>query len=77
VEQLLLPKPYRKIVCKLAHAVPLAGRLERDKTADRITWRFYWPTLFRDVAEYCHWCPDARELTEETNIECLLSPCPL
>ena len=37
VEQLLLPKSYRKIVCKLAHAVPLAGHLGRDKTADRIT----------------------------------------
>ena len=60
VKQLLLPKSYRKIVCKLAHAVPLAGHLGRDKTADRITRRFYWLMLFCDVADYCHKYPEGQ-----------------
>ena len=67
VEQLLLPMPYCKIVCKLAHTVPLAGHLGKDKTADRITRQFYWPTLFHDVAGV----QSARKLPEEINIECL------
>jgi len=37
----------------LANAIPLAGRLGRDKTVKRITKYFYWPSVFRDVADYC------------------------
>lgn len=33
--------------------VPLAGHLGRDKITRRILERFYWPTVHRDVAEYC------------------------
>ena len=32
VEQLLLPKFYHEVVCKLAHSVPMAGNLGRDKS---------------------------------------------
>ena len=53
VEQLLLPKQYHQIVCKLAHSIPIAGHLGRDKTNSRITQRFYWPTVHRDVADSC------------------------
>jgi len=77
VKQLLLPKLYHKIMCKLAHAVPLVRHLGRDKTADRITPRFYWLTLFHDVVSIVAGTQIARELPVETNIECFLSPCPL
>ena len=77
MEQLLLPKPYRKIVCKVAHSVPLAGHLGRDKTADRITRRFYWPTLFRDVAEYCHRCPECQRTTRGNQRRVPLVPLPI
>ena len=36
-------------VIKLAHDIPLAGYLGREKTALRILRRIYWPTLFQDV----------------------------
>ena len=35
VEQLLLPKQYHQIVCKLAHTIPIAGYLGRDKTLSK------------------------------------------
>ena len=40
VEQLLLPKQYYQVICKLAHTISLAGHLGRDKTVKRITRHF-------------------------------------
>ena len=34
----------------------MAGHMGKDKTARRILQRFYWPTVFKDVAEYCCSC---------------------
>ena len=63
VEQLLLPKPYHQVVCKLAHSIPIAGHLGRDKTISRTTHQFYWPTVFRDVDEYCQRCPECQRMS--------------
>ncbi|KAL5505979.1 hypothetical protein EMCRGX_G007532 [Ephydatia muelleri] len=57
VEQLVLPKRCRGTVLKLAHDVPLGGHLGKEKTGCRLLRRFYWPTLFKDVAEFCRGCP--------------------
>ena len=51
VEQSVLPKRCRDIVLKLAHDVPLASHLGKEKTGRRLLRRFYWPTLFKDVAQ--------------------------
>ncbi|XP_064398193.1 uncharacterized protein LOC135344837 [Halichondria panicea] len=59
VEQLVLPLKYRPEVLKLAHKTPFAGHLGRDKTVNRISQRFYWPTMFADmrrVVKTCHEC---------------------
>ena len=56
VEQLVLPQKCRETVMKLAHSIPLAGHLGKNKTTNRVLQRFYWPTLFRDIAEYCRSC---------------------
>ena len=52
----MLPQKCRAKVLELAHQIPLAGHLGRDKTADRLLYRFYWPTLYKDVGEYCRQC---------------------
>ena len=49
LEQLVVPKQLRKPILELAHQIPLAGHLGKEKTAKRILQRFYWPTVFRDV----------------------------
>ena len=35
-EQIVLPRKYRKQVIRLAHNIPFAGHLGREKTAQRI-----------------------------------------
>ena len=60
VEQLVLPQACQPTVLALAHTIPLAGHLGRDKTARRVLQRFYWPTLFCDVADYCKHCADCQ-----------------
>ena len=56
MEQLVLPRTCRQTVLNLAHTIPLAGHLGRDKTTKRVLQRFYWPILYRDVAEYYRSC---------------------
>ena len=57
VEQFVLPKRCRGTVLKLTHDVPLASHLGREKTGCRLLRRFYWPMLFKDMAEFCRGCP--------------------
>ena len=65
IEQLILPTPCRKAVLSLAHSIersiPPAGHMGKNKTALRILQRFYWPSVFRDVAEYCKSCPGCQK----------------
>ena len=77
VEQLLLPKPYREVVCKLAHSVPMAGHLGRDKTISRVTQRFYWPTVFQDVADFCRSCPECQRTAKGNQLKVPLVPLPV
>ena len=77
IEQLILPKHCHGIVCKLAHTIPLAGYLGRDKTIKRITKHFYWPSVFHDVAEYCRRCPKCQRTTKGSQSEVPLIPLPV
>jgi len=61
VEQLVLPQKCRPTVLQLAHDIPLAGHMGKDKTAQRVLQCFYWPTLFRNVANYCRACPECQK----------------
>ena len=38
---------------QLAYTIPLTGHLDKDKTAQRILHWFYWPLIYKDIAEYC------------------------
>ena len=58
---LVLPQQCRNTILKLAHSVPLAGHLGRDKTARRLQQHFYWPTMYKDVADYCKSCPTCQK----------------
>ena len=77
VEQLVLPEQFHAIVCKLAHTIPLAGHLGRDKTAKKISKRFFWPTLFRDVADYCRRCPECQCTAKGSQRRVPLIPLPM
>ena len=64
VEQLVLPRHCREEVLKLAHSVPLAGHMGKEKTARRILQRFYWLTLYQDVAKYSKGCLTCQKSTQ-------------
>ena len=55
-EQLVLPQECHSIVLRLAHGVPMAGHLGVTKTKDHVLRRYYWPGIFKDIADYCRTC---------------------
>ena len=61
VEQSVLPRQCRRAVLQLAHTTPLSGHLGKKKTAAPIMRRSYWPTLFRDVVDYCRSCTQCQK----------------
>ena len=75
-EQVVLPKRYHQQVIGLAHDVPFAGHLGREKTAQRILRRFYWTTLFQDVKQYCRTCEEC-QLHGGRKVKALMTPLPV
>ena len=61
VEQLVLPRACRQDVLRIAHSVPLAGHLGRDKTTQCLLSTFYWPTLHKDTADFCRRCKECQK----------------
>ena len=56
VHQIVVPKVYHNEGTSIAHDRPMAGHLGVKKTNDRILRHFWWPTLRKDVSEYCKSC---------------------
>ena len=77
VEQLLLPTQCHKAVLQLAHEVPLAAHLGKNKTAKRILSHFYWPTLYRDVEEFCKCCRICQKASRLKGSKAPLIPLPI
>ena len=63
----------RKEVQKLAHAVPRGGHLGR-KTFNRIAVRFYWLTMYQDVADFCHTCDTCQRFRHHRTPACPYCP---
>ena len=55
-DQLVLPQQCRQLVLNIAHDLPTAGHLGTNKTRGRILKCYYWPGVFRQVADYCKTC---------------------
>ena len=77
IEQLIVPKQHREAVLRLAHEIPLAGHLGKKKTVERILQRFYWPTLYWDVAEWCRTCEQCQKHSAVKNLRAPLVPLPV
>ena len=56
VHQIVVPKVYHSHVISIAHDSAMAGHLGVRKTHDKILRHFWWPTLRKDVSEYCKSC---------------------
>ena len=77
IEQLVIPVKYRKTILDLAHQIPMAGHMGKDKTARRILQRFYWPTVFKDVAEYYRSCETCQKSSRKKPRHAPLVPLPI
>eukprot|EP00731_Ephydatia_muelleri_P021055 Em0013g782a len=76
-EQLVLPVQCRGMVMELAHSIPLAGHLGKHKTTDRVQQRFFWPTLRKDVADYCRRCEACQKTSRVKPRHAPLIPLPI
>lgn len=56
VHQIVVPQVYRSEVLQIAHDHQMAGHLGIAKTQDKILRNFWWPSLKKDVSEYCKTC---------------------
>ena len=76
-EQLVLPKQCQSAALLLVHDVPAAGHLGINKTRTRILHRFYWPRVFKDVADHCRQCEVRQKSTgrrDQIRAEMILMP---
>ena len=62
---------------QLAHEVPIAGHLGKHKTAKRILRRFYWPTLYKDVEDFCRSCQVCQKFSKQKVVKAPLIPLPV
>jgi hypothetical protein len=77
IEQLVLPRSCRPMVLQLAHAIPLAGHLGKRKTTQRILRRFFWPGMYKDIADFCRSCEDCQKNTSSRGPKARLVPMPV
>ena len=77
VDQLVLPYKLRPNVLQLAHDIPMAGHLGRNKTMDRITRIFYWPGMYGDVRNHCQTCAECQKSVSRRVKKAPLVPLPI
>ena len=77
VDQLILPMKLRRVVLQTVHSISLEGHLGRRKMAARIIQRFYWPTLFRDIADFCRSCDRCQKVGHTRTLRAPMIPLPI
>ena len=56
IYQIVIPLLYCKEIISMAHDTPMFGHLGINKTYHKILTHFYWPSLKKDVFQYCRIC---------------------
>ena len=77
VDQLVLPKECRKLILYTAHTISSAGHLGKKKTVERILRRFYWPTIYRDTADFCRSCEICQKTSHRKSPKAPMIPLPV
>ena len=60
--QIVVPTMLRPQLLQLAHDIPAAGHLGIAKTKSRLIRHFYWPSIMKDVKDYCRSCDVCQRL---------------
>ena len=77
VNQIVLPQQCRERVLSLAHSIPMAGHLGKEKTRKRIMQHFYWPTIYKDVEHFCRCCRQCQKSFNKGVPKAPLVPLPI
>ena len=56
IRQVIIPKPLRNQVMRIAHESVMGGHLGAKKTTRRILSDFYWPRVRGNVSRFCRSC---------------------
>ncbi|KAI9553742.1 hypothetical protein GHT06_018991 [Daphnia sinensis] len=64
--QLVLPYSLRHLVLKELHDAPMGGHLAFYKTYLKVKNNYYWPTMRKDILEYCQACEICSANTSST-----------
>ena len=54
--QIVILKSYRQEILSMAHETPLSGHMGITETYQKILNYYYWPSLRKDVVEFCRSC---------------------
>jgi len=65
--QVVVPTSLRATLLAVAHDIPAAGHLGVAKTKDRLIRHFYWPSLTKDVKDFCRSCDVCHPLVRSIN----------
>ena len=78
VEQMVLPAALKSEVLRLAHDTPVGGHMGVKKTRERVLKHFYWPNIFKEVAEYVLSCDICQKVdTKPSKVKAKLIPMPV
>ncbi|XP_078240795.1 uncharacterized protein LOC144586395 [Pogona vitticeps] len=76
-KQLVVPMKWRKDVLKVAHDVPTAGHLANEKMIARISQRFWWPGMQKEIQQFCRTCKECQMTQTKPRPGAPLVPMPL
>ena len=62
--QVVVPTVLRAKLMSVAHDIPAAGNRGVAKTKDRLLRHFYWPSINKDVKEFCRSCDVCQRLAK-------------
>ena len=63
--KLVVPKENRSQILKECHNDPQSGHLARQKTLKRVSLRYFWPKMYRDVVKHvssCYICQQCKPI---------------
>ena len=71
--RVVVPKPYRSEVCRVAHECIMAGHQAKSRTYDKVASQFFWPGMYKDVSDYCTTC----DICQKTVVKGRMTKVPL
>ena len=74
---LVLPTQLRKAAWEAAHTSPVSGHLGSKKTYQRLSAKFHWPGMGKDVKEWCKTCEPCQKGNPCHGLKAPLHPLPV